>query len=75
MVFCEICGLCYTRDAGRFLGMQVQGLYFSDIFQSIKLGGNAECSVERKENKNNGWLSLAELAWFASVLFASLPAA
>lgn len=55
--------------------MQVQGLYFSDIFQSIKLGGNAECSVERKENKNNGWLSLAELAWFASVLFASLPAA
>lgn len=54
MVFREICGLCYARDAGRFLGMQVQELYFPDIFQSIKLDGNAVCTVERKKNTNSG---------------------
>lgn len=32
MVFCEIRGLCYAHDAGRFLGTQVQELYFPDIF-------------------------------------------
>lgn len=57
--------------------MQVQELYFPDIFQSIKLDGNAVCTVERKKNKNSGWLSLspAELAWFAAVVFALLLAA